>query len=133
MSWATCLARTWAGRDVLSPQRKLECASVQRGPRLRHRTRRERNQAPVSLQGLNPVNLLSSNSVPGTGPYFSLPSPHTYLLELLDLGLIKHGEDIGASALCRCPSLGLLGCLKGEGWAEGFVDPSLLLWRRWIL
>ena len=59
---------------------------------------------------------------------FSLPSPHTYLLELLDLGLIKHGEDTGAPALCHCPSLGLLGCLKDEGWAEGFVNPSLLLW-----
>lgn len=91
MSWAACLTRTWAGRDVLSPQRRLECARVQRGPRLKHQTRRDRNQAPVSLQGLNPVNLLSINSVPGTGPYFSLPSPHIYLFELLDLGLIKHG------------------------------------------
>ena len=69
----------------------LECARVQRGPRLRHRTRRERNQAPAFLQGLNPVNLLSINSVPGTGPYLSLPSPHIHLFELLDLGLIKHG------------------------------------------
>lgn len=60
---------------------------------------------------------------------FSLPSPRPYLLELLDLGLIEHGEDIGASALCHCLSPGLLGCLRDEGWAEGFMDQSLLLSR----
>lgn len=57
---------------------------------------------------------------------FSLPSVFTHLLELLDLSLIKHGEDIGASTLCRCPSPGLLGCLGGEGWAKGSMDPSVL-------
>lgn len=34
----------------------------------------------------------------------------SHLLELLDLSLVKHGEDIGAPFRCR-PSLGLLGCL----------------------
>lgn len=44
---------------------------------------------------------------------FQFPlSPH--LLELLDLSLVKHGEDAGTSTL-YCPSLGLLGCLEGEG------------------
>lgn len=37
-----------------------------------------------------------------------------YLFELLNLGLLKHGEDIGAGLLCSPLSLigGLLTCLK---------------------
>lgn len=42
----------------------------------------------------------------GGGAFLSL----SHLLELLDLSLVKHGEDIGAP-FCCCPSLGLLGCL----------------------
>lgn len=34
---------------------------------------------------------------------------HTHLLELLDLGLLKHGEHVGASAFY--PLLGFLWCL----------------------
>lgn len=45
----------------------------------------------------------------GGGGGLSLASL-THLLELLDLSLVEHGEDIGAP-FCCCPSLGLLGCL----------------------
>lgn len=45
---------------------------------------------------------------------FQFPRPLTHLFELLDLSLVEHGEDTGASAL-YCPSLGPLGCLEGEG------------------
>ena len=61
-------------------------------------------------------------------PLVSLQSPFSsHLLELLDLSLVEHGEDIGASALCCRPSPGLLGCLRGEGWAKGSMGQSLLL------
>lgn len=40
----------------------------------------------------------------------------TNLLELLNLGLIEHGEDIGAgSTFCSLP--GSSGCLQGPGEA----------------
>lgn len=35
----------------------------------------------------------------------------TYLFEFLDLGLLKHGEDVGISTFN--PLLGFLGCLQG--------------------
>lgn len=56
------------------PKRGLECARVQRGSKLRHSTGREMNQAPALLSrvcpDLNPVDLLSTYSVPGTGLSF---------------------------------------------------------------
>lgn len=40
-------------------------------------------------------------------------SQKSYLLVLLDLALLEHGEDIGGSTLTLLlPPLGLLGCLR---------------------
>lgn len=83
-SWDACLTRTWAKRDVLSPKRGLECARVQRGPKLSHSTGREINQAPAPHgvgPDLNPANLLSTYSMPGAelcfvGALWQTQTPH---------------------------------------------------------
>lgn len=50
------------------------------------------------------ISLVGCPYIWGGGPC------HTHLLELLDLGLLKHGEHIGAPSLY--PLLGFLRCLE---------------------
>lgn len=43
--------------------------------------------------------------------------PHLFVL--LDLALLKHGEDIGGASVSGClPPLGLLGCLRRKPGVE---------------
>lgn len=56
------------------------------------------------------LNLPSTGALSGVGDGGLSLASLAHLLELLDLSLVEHGEDIGAP-FCCCPSLGLLGCL----------------------
>lgn len=48
-----------------------------------------------------------------------------YLLVLLDLALLEHGEHIGGSTLTLLlPPLGLLGCLWDELTVKCTVEPA---------